>query len=89
MARLCGMVTLKLSFRVFKPHRRRQFVGIHIQADVDEVEAVRDEGRVVHRRLRLWRRVPDEGQQPGLAADPPSRHAAHYRGWEVSRAAPT
>src|ERR671912_2511523 len=72
------------------PHRRRQFVGIYIQADVDEVESVRDEGCVVHRRAQaVADGVPDEGQQSGLAADHPSRHAAYYRGWEVSRAAPT
>ena len=91
MARLCGIVTLKpRSLVLASPHRRRQFVRIHIQADVDEVEVVRDEGRVMHRRTQaVGDGVPDEGQQPCLAADPPSRHAVHYRGWEVSRAAPT
>src|ERR687890_2575814 len=66
------------------PYCRRQFVGIYIQADVDEVEAVRGEGCVVHSRAQtVADGLPDEGQQPGLTADPPSRHAAYYRGWEI------
>src|SRR5215210_3995043 len=66
------------------PHRRRQFVGIYIQADVDQVQAVRGEGCVVHSRAQtVADGLPDECQQPGLTADPPSRHAAHYRGWEI------
>jgi hypothetical protein len=53
---------------------RRQIVGIDVQADVDEVQAVGGEGGVVHRGAQaVADGVPDQGQQPCLSADQPSK----------------
>jgi hypothetical protein len=66
-------------------HRRRQVVGIYVQADVDEIQTVGGEGGVVHRGAQaVADGVPDQGQKPRLTADhastpPPSLQSSSTR----------